>query len=91
MTIKDWLASRSMRLHLFFTAAYSAAMPVLIGFTEADWETVGLSQRAALIIVAVLNILHGIGGTYMRLITTSPLKGRADNSPDPMNNVQDGM
>lgn len=83
MTIRDWLASRSMRLHLFFTAAYSAAMPVLIGFSEADWEVVGLSQRAALIIVAGLNIVHGLSGTYMRFITTAPLEGRA--------NVQDGM
>ena len=81
-TWADWFASRTIRFNLYVTALFAVLVPVLAGFSEADYAALGLSPKWVMIAVAVVKVLDGMHNINLRLQTARPVAGRADDASD---------
>lgn len=77
-SIRDWLASRTVRLNAVFLAVWSAVLPIVIMWDESDWQEFGLSKSSAMLIVVLVNAIGNISNIYMRGITKKPIAGRSE-------------
>lgn len=81
-TWADWWASRTIRFNLYMTALFAALVPVLAGFSEADYATLGLSPKWVMIAMAVVKVIDGVQNINLRLNTARPIAGRSDDASD---------
>lgn len=76
--VKDWWASRTVRFNSYVAAAMTAMIPAVAVMDQADWATLGLEPKWALIAVLVIKALSAAKNVELRGKTNRPINGRAE-------------